>query len=139
MSVFVLDSDVLTLFQRGHQRVLDQILAHKPHDVVTTVVSLDEILSGWYTQARKAKTPDDQAIASVRFAQAWNAIRIFRAIAMDRPAIDRFRALLTLKLRVGRNDLRIAAIALEAGATLVTRNLRDFRRIPSLTCEDWSV
>jgi tRNA(fMet)-specific endonuclease VapC len=44
-----------------------------------------------------------------------------------------------MKLNVGRMDLRIGAIALEHGATVVTRNLRDFRRIPNLTAEDWSV
>jgi tRNA(fMet)-specific endonuclease VapC len=43
-----------------------------------------------------------------------------------------------MSLNVRKMDLRIAAIVLEIGATLVSRNLRDFRRIPNLAVEDWS-
>ncbi len=42
-------------------------------------------------------------------------------------------------MNIGGNDLKIAAVALEAGGIVVTRNLRDFRRVPGLVCEDWSV
>lgn len=55
------------------------------------------------------------------------------------PAILRFDNLLAMKLGVCATDLRIAAVVLENGAALVTRNLRDFRRVPGLTIEDWSV
>jgi len=38
---------------------------------------------------------------------------------------------------IGRNDLLIAAHARALGATLVTGNLREFRRVPGLSVEDW--
>jgi predicted nucleic acid-binding protein len=36
-------------------------------------------------------------------------------------------------------DLRIASVALVSNATLLTRNLRDFRHVPDLAVEDWTV
>ena len=65
-------------------------------------------------------------------------IRQLPILAFTVPAIQRYRQLTKMKLNVGKNDLRIAAIALEAGATVVTRNLRDFGRVPNLQLEDWS-
>jgi tRNA(fMet)-specific endonuclease VapC len=51
----------------------------------------------------------------------------------------RFDALVKLKLYVGHADLKIAAVALELAATVVTDNLRDFGRVPGLKVEDWTV
>ena len=38
---------------------------------------------------------------------------------------------------IGRNDLLIAAHARALAATLITGNVRELRRVPGLTVEDW--
>ena len=43
-----------------------------------------------------------------------------------------------MKLGVKANDLRIAAIALENSAIVVTRNRIDFERVPELRIENWA-
>ena len=52
--------------------------------------------------------------------------------------IARFQHLVALKLNVGRMDLRVAVIVPEQQGILITRNLRDFGRVPGLTVEDWT-
>jgi len=54
------------------------------------------------------------------------------------PAVLRYDGLRTSFRRMDKNDLRIAAIVLECGDTLVTRNTKDFQQIPGLQMVDWS-
>ena len=49
---------------------------------------------------------------------------------------DRLRQHKKLK-KIGRADLLIACITLAHRATLVTRNLKDFRQVPGLPIESW--
>jgi tRNA(fMet)-specific endonuclease VapC len=54
-------------------------------------------------------------------------------------AIARFDLLRSLRLNIGRMDSRLAALALDAKLIVVTRNTRDFGRVPGLQTEDWTV
>ena len=42
-------------------------------------------------------------------------------------------------MRVGSQDLRIAAIAIANDGILVTRNRRDFEKVPNLAIADWTI
>ena len=56
----------------------------------------------------------------------------------DEPAADRFEALRKQRIRVGTQDVKIASIALEHDALLLSANLRDFEQIPGLRVENWA-
>jgi len=47
MSLYLLDTDHLSLYQMGHPRVLRQILGHIHDQVAVSVITVEEQLSGW--------------------------------------------------------------------------------------------
>jgi tRNA(fMet)-specific endonuclease VapC len=53
-------------------------------------------------------------------------------------AASRYAELLRQKIRIGTQDLRIASIVIANNGILVTRNQKDFSRVPGLTFEDWT-
>jgi len=55
----------------------------------------------------------------------------------DEEAARIFDDLRAKRVRIGTQDLRIAAIALAHDALLLSANLRDFERVPGLRSEDW--
>ncbi len=63
----------------------------------------------------------------------------FSLLPFDAPSAALYDGLLAQNLRIGAMDLRIASIALSRNVTLLTRNLRDFGRVPGLTIEDRTV
>ncbi len=134
----MLDTDTLTLYQRGHPAVSRRVTARSPAEVSVAVISVEEQLTGWYTRLRKAKKPPELAAVYERFALAVRFLSSFAIVSFTEPAIVRYESLRKTHRGIGKNDLRIAAIALETGMTVVTRNLRHFRQIPGLAVEDWS-
>ena len=109
-------------------------------------------------EAFERRTPADIAVCSIVKAELYyGALRSanlqaalakleaflepYRSLPFDdgcAEAYGRIRARLAqLGSLIGPNDLLIAAIALVHGATLVTHNVREFRRVEGLTYEDW--
>jgi tRNA(fMet)-specific endonuclease VapC len=138
MSVYVLDTDTLQLFQDGNPKVAARVRELGPGNLAITAITIDEQLSGWYAELRKAKTPERLAWAYRRLAETVRFLRRVEIVDFDENAIARCEQFKKLKLNVRKMDLRIAATVLECNATLVTRNRRDFERVPGLRVEDWS-
>ena len=61
----------------------------------------------------------------------------YKIIGWTARAGAKFAQLRRQGVRVGTLDLRIASIAIANDATLLTRNLKDFTRVPGLRVENW--
>lgn len=139
MNLFILDTDTLTLNQRGHSIVCENVVLHHSDDLAVSVITVEEQLSGWYTMLRKAKSVASLAHAYSRLTECVESVAELRVLTFDEACIERFKKLRALIPTVRSPDLKIAAAVLQYGGTLVTRNTRDFAQIPGLPFVDWSV
>jgi tRNA(fMet)-specific endonuclease VapC len=139
MSLFLVDTDTVTFWLQGHTAVAAAFAARKPDEIGIPIIATEEIWDGWQAAFRTAKTPERAAHASPKLAETLMRLRPFSIIPWCVSAIERHRTLNKLKLNIGANDQKIAAIALDLGATVVTNHEQDFRRVPGLTVENWTL
>jgi tRNA(fMet)-specific endonuclease VapC len=64
--------------------------------------------------------------------------RFFGVLDFDEKSAKVFQQLKAQKIRVGTMDLKIASIAIANEAILISRNLKDFDKIPNLSVQDWT-
>jgi tRNA(fMet)-specific endonuclease VapC len=139
MPSYILDTDTLSLYQRGHPVVCQRVSERPAAELAITVISIEEQFSGWQALLRRAKGAEALASVYQRLTDTAVFLARLQVFSFTMPAIARYDHLRTLKLNIGKMDLRIAAIVLEHDGTLVTRNLRDFARVPDLRTVDWTV
>ncbi len=138
MNIWVLDTDTLSLLLRGHAGVANRVAAKSSDQLALTIITIEELLSGWYTRIRRARTDEALERAYLALQQSVEFTSQVNLLPFDKPAIIRCNQLRPLHRRIGTNDLRIAAITLENNATLVTRNASDFSLINELRIENWA-
>jgi len=139
MTLYILDSDHLSLYQRGHEPLWPHLSSVSPEQIAITIISVEELVRGRLAQIRRAKKPQEQLSAYYWLGETLDFLCNFTVFRYDSQAEAHFETFRAQKIRTGTQDLRIAAIALTRDATLVTCNQRDFEAIPSLKTEDWSL
>jgi tRNA(fMet)-specific endonuclease VapC len=141
MTVYVLDTDLLSLYQRNHPQVCARIrlARHNGLTLQTTVVTVEEQYGGRLAQIRKAQTPETLVAAYDRLLATFALFSQLEILPYDLTAADLFRQFRQAGIRIGTQDLRIAAISLAHSGIVITRNRQDFERVAGLNIEDWSV
>jgi tRNA(fMet)-specific endonuclease VapC len=96
-------------------------------------------MRGWLVYLSQAPSMAQQITAYSRLLAHLDNYRRIPVLAFDEAAAMVFQRLRRSRLRMGTMDLKIAAIVLSRGATLLSRNLGDFSQIPNLHVEDWTL
>lgn len=126
----LLDTNVIVAALRRNDAVRRRLRAASPDDVGIPSVAIAELAYG-------AERSADPARAGV----LWRAfVEPFEVVPFDGFAAEA-HGRLRFALRsqpIGERDLLIAATALAHGLAVVTRNVREFRRVPGLAVEDWA-
>lgn len=117
----------------GFERAAARIDRLALSDRLISTVTLSEL------QTMIAKAQDQQTKA----AKVWIVLTRFRIVDFDERAAlhaGEIRASLeTRGMQIGPLDTLMAAHARSLGATAITGNMREFKRVPLLAAENWLV
>ncbi|MGL4884218.1 MAG: type II toxin-antitoxin system VapC family toxin [Waterburya sp.] len=140
--MYILDTDHLSFIQRNGQegtQILARLATIKEVEVAVTVITFEEQVRGRLNVIAKAKTLDEQIFAYQGLQQLGMDYRSILIIPFSRVAVLEYQRLRKSYPRLGKMDLKIAAISITNNAILLTRNVSDFGQIVELRIEDWSI
>ena len=129
---YLLDSCTIIAALRGEPAaLLNRLVTIAPNRLHLSSIVLAELATG-------AEKSPDRARKRKALAELTDGMVPLPFAAMDAHAYGRIRAALERKGAViGPLDLLIAAQAVARDLVLVSDNLREFRRVPGLRCENW--
>lgn len=139
MKLCILDTDHISLFQREHPVVTKRVNQANPKQIATTIITVEEQIRGRLAQIKKSSSSDTIVLNYARLDATLNFFKSINAFHFNQDAYTVYKELHRQKIRIGTQDLRIAAIALSVNGIVVTRNHKDFAKIPNLTIEDWTI
>ncbi len=141
--MFVLDSDTVTLFFNGSEKVVQRVLATPDDAIYLPAIVVEERLRGRLS-AISALNParvSDQArvpLAYNRLLETVRDLRRFEHLPYTAEMEALYQSWPASVKRVGTRDCRIAATAIVLGFTVITCNLGDYQPIPDVITANWN-
>lgn len=132
MMRYLLDTNIcIYLIKKRPPEVLEQFRCHSPQEVAICTVTLYELEYGVQKSQFRQRSQD----ALAKFLLPLNILDMDGPSATEAALV---RAELEKKgMVIGPYDILIAGVARSRGMTLVTNNIREFKRIDGLNLENW--
>jgi tRNA(fMet)-specific endonuclease VapC len=142
----VLDTDIVTLLSYATNETLRKRIESEGESetLAVTVITRMEILQGRFDSIKKAANSEELLRAMQRFRESEALLDSFELLDVDAAAAGHFKEMTKAtsksrkSVKMKRGDMLIACIALSRQALLVTRNVDDFKVVPSLRVENWA-
>ncbi len=141
MHLRLLDTDHMTILRRGGANALNlqmRLEALPEEEVVTCIVVYEEQMRGWMAEIARMQTGTRFVAPYDSLATTLEIYCTMTVLSFNEQAAQIFDELKRQPVRIGTQDLKIAAIALAHNATVLTRNTQHFAKVPNLKHEDWS-
>jgi tRNA(fMet)-specific endonuclease VapC len=141
--MYLLDTDHISLL--GHSgsvefnNLVRRMESHPDESLFYPIIAFHEQMLGANVYIARARTRRDFVRGYQMLERILTDFSLAQVLPFDEPAVRKFEELRTQRVRIGTMDLRIASIAIHRGLTVVTRNLVDFRAVPGLSVEDWTI
>ena len=128
-----LDTCICVEFLRGRLKLgYQQLRAGKPGNFKLPAIVVAELAYG----AEHSKAPERELRIVDQFVDAFEVAPFDLAAAREYGRLR--QSLASQGQLIGDRDMMIASCALAAGATLVTNNISEFKRVPALKLESWA-
>lgn len=129
---YLLDTDIcIYIINARPKRVLDRFRSQTVGDLGISSITASELAFG-VAKSGSAKNRSALEGFMLPLEVAQYDLRAALIYGEIRAGLERRGAV------IGALDMLIAAHALSLGATLVTNNDKEFRRVPALRCENWA-
>jgi len=112
-------------------------LSQTETDIVITAITVEEQLRGWLAALNRHTDPTSQIRDYSRLIRQIELHAAWTILPWDGDAVRIFLGLRKQHIRIGTQDLKIAAVALAHEVTLLTRNTVDYQQVPGLRFENW--
>ncbi len=106
-------------------------------DFFLAIITPQEVMKGWLAEIQPHRQLDRGVRSYAQFQDSLADLQRWTCLPWSTESADIFDGLRSAKLMIGTLDMRIASIALEYDATILTRNLVDFEKVPGLRVENW--
>lgn len=132
--LYLLDTNVCVMYLNGRSAaVRERLLATRPEEMAVCSVVKSELFYGAFRSNNPKRTLERQQAFLSRFVSLPFEDEAALLAGQIRAALA------SAGTPIGSYDLQIAAIALSNNLTLVTHNIREFRRVDQLKIEDWEI
>jgi tRNA(fMet)-specific endonuclease VapC len=139
---YVLDTDHLSVLQKSTGRDYERLSARMAQlpisDFGISIVTVHEQFLGSHTYISRTRNAQELVKGYDFMTRLVGNIKTIPVAPFDDAASILFENFQSQGVKIATMDLRIAAIASSRGLILLTRNYRDFVKVPGLSFEDWT-